>query len=97
LEDLVLHGLRALRDTLAQDKELLAQNTSIGIVGLDTKFTLYDNDDVRGWLEKLGDVGSTRGRRPPEEPEPEATEDAPVTDAPPPEETDTVEPIETDV
>ncbi|KAK9337553.1 hypothetical protein LIPSTDRAFT_73908 [Lipomyces starkeyi NRRL Y-11557] len=96
LEDLVLHGLRALRDTLAQDKELLAQNTSIGIVGLDTKFTLYDNDDVRGWLEKLGDVGSTRGRRPPEEPEPEATEDAPVTDAPPPEETDTVEPIETD-
>ncbi|KAK9487454.1 nucleophile aminohydrolase [Lipomyces starkeyi] len=96
LEDLVLHGLRALRDTLAQDKELLAQNTSIGIVGLDTKFTLYDNDDVRGWLEKLGDVGSTRGRRPLEEPEPEATEDAPVTDAPPPEETDTVEPIETD-
>ncbi|KAK9430148.1 nucleophile aminohydrolase [Lipomyces doorenjongii] len=96
LEDLVLHGLRALRDTLAQDKELLAQNTSIGIVGLDTKFTLYDNDDVRGWLEKLGNVGSTRGRRPPEEREPEATEDAPVTDAPPPEETDTVEPIETD-
>ncbi|KAK9385899.1 nucleophile aminohydrolase [Lipomyces mesembrius] len=96
LEDLVIHGLRALRDTLAQDKQLLAQNTSIGIVGLDTKFTLYDNDDVRGWLEKLGDVGSTRGRRPPEEPEPEATEDAPVTDAPPPEETDTVEPIETD-
>ncbi|KAJ8096852.1 nucleophile aminohydrolase [Lipomyces tetrasporus] len=96
LEDLVLHGLRALRDTLAQDKELLAQNTSIGVVGLDMKFTLYDNDDAREWLEKLGDVGSTRGRRLPDEPQPEATEDAPVTDAPPPEETDTVEPIETD-
>ncbi|KAK9247863.1 nucleophile aminohydrolase [Lipomyces tetrasporus] len=96
LEDLVLHGLRALRDTLAQDKELLAQNTSVGVVGLDMKFTLYDNDDAREWLEKLGDVGSTRGRRLPDEPQPEATEDAPVTDAPPPEETDTVEPIETD-
>ncbi|KAK9324096.1 nucleophile aminohydrolase [Lipomyces orientalis] len=96
LEDLVLHGLRALRDTLAQDKELLAQNTSIGVVGLDLKFTLYDNDDAREWLEKLGDVGSTRGRQLPDEPEPAATEDAPVTDAPPPEETDTVEPIETD-
>ncbi|KAK9368116.1 nucleophile aminohydrolase [Lipomyces kononenkoae] len=95
LEDLILHGLRALRDTLAQDKQLLSQNTSIGIVGLDTKFTLYDNDDVREWLEKLGDVGSTRGRPQPVEPEPAATEDAPIADAPPPE-TDTVEPIETD-
>ncbi|KAK9237746.1 nucleophile aminohydrolase [Lipomyces kononenkoae] len=95
LEDLILHALRALRDTLAQDKQLLAQNTSIGFVGLDTKFTLYDNDDVREWLEKLGDVGSTRGRPQPEEPEPAATEDAPIADAPPPE-TDTVEPIETD-
>ncbi|KAK9456259.1 nucleophile aminohydrolase [Dipodascopsis uninucleata] len=97
LEDLVLHGLRALRDTLPQGKELMVQNTSIGIVGVDTKFTLYDNDDVRDWLEKLGDVGSTRGRRSDNEPEAPTVEDTSLTDAPPIEESaDTSEPIETD-
>ncbi|KAF8974674.1 hypothetical protein BDZ97DRAFT_1911835 [Flammula alnicola] len=33
LEDLVRHGLHALRETLQQDKELNINNTSIGIVG----------------------------------------------------------------
>ncbi|GAA5984464.1 hypothetical protein JCM5350_003370, partial [Sporobolomyces pararoseus] len=34
LEELIKHGLNALRDTLQQDKELTVENTSIGIVGL---------------------------------------------------------------
>ncbi|GAA6022434.1 hypothetical protein JCM11491_005504 [Sporobolomyces phaffii] len=34
LDDLIRHGLHALRDTLQQDKELTVENTSIGIVGL---------------------------------------------------------------
>ncbi|KAJ7869308.1 20S proteasome subunit [Mycena olivaceomarginata] len=33
LEDLIRHGLHALRETLQQDKELNANNTSIGIIG----------------------------------------------------------------
>ncbi|KAF7301544.1 Proteasome endopeptidase complex [Mycena indigotica] len=33
LEDLVRHGLHALRETLQQDKELNINNTSIGILG----------------------------------------------------------------
>ncbi|KAI0309619.1 hypothetical protein OF83DRAFT_1179418, partial [Amylostereum chailletii] len=33
LEDLVRHGLHALRETLQQDKELTIHNTSIGIIG----------------------------------------------------------------
>jgi len=33
LEDLIRHGLHALRETLQQDKELNVNNTSIGIVG----------------------------------------------------------------
>lgn len=33
MEDLVRHGLHALRETLQQDKELNINNTSIGIVG----------------------------------------------------------------
>ncbi|KAK9462738.1 nucleophile aminohydrolase [Lipomyces oligophaga] len=78
-EELILHGLRALRDTLAQDKELLNVNTSIAIVGKDTKFTLYDNEDVRPWLEKLGDVSSSRGRA--RQAETEATETTEATES----------------
>lgn len=33
LEDLIRHGLHALRETLQQDKDLTINNTSIGIVG----------------------------------------------------------------
>jgi 20S proteasome subunit alpha 6 len=33
LEDLIRHGLHALRETLQQDKELTTSNTSIGILG----------------------------------------------------------------
>ncbi len=33
LEDLIRHGLHALRETLQQDKELTPNNTSIGILG----------------------------------------------------------------
>jgi len=33
LEDLIRHGLHALRETLQQDKELTINNTSIGVVG----------------------------------------------------------------
>ena len=33
LEDLIRHGLHALRETLQQDKDLTVNNTSIGIVG----------------------------------------------------------------
>jgi 20S proteasome subunit alpha 6 len=33
LEELINHGLCALRETLQQDKELTIHNTSIGIVG----------------------------------------------------------------
>ncbi|EGO01578.1 hypothetical protein SERLA73DRAFT_176952 [Serpula lacrymans var. lacrymans S7.3] len=33
LEDLIRHGLHALRETLQQDKDLSIKNTSIGIIG----------------------------------------------------------------
>jgi 20S proteasome subunit alpha 6 len=33
LEELIQHGLHALRETLQQDKELTIHNTSIGIIG----------------------------------------------------------------
>jgi 20S proteasome subunit alpha 6 len=60
-EELVLHGLRALRDSLAQDKELTTSNVSLAIVGKDERFGLHDGDDVSEWLEKLGSTQSSRG------------------------------------
>ncbi|KAF9482036.1 20S proteasome subunit [Pholiota conissans] len=45
LEDLVRHGLHALRETLQQDKELNVNNTSIGIVGPKSEF---EEKEVRG-------------------------------------------------
>ena len=33
LEELIRHGLHALRETLQQDKDLTPANTSIGIIG----------------------------------------------------------------
>lgn len=50
-EELILHGLRALRDSLAQDKELTSLNTSVGIVGVDTTFKLIDGEPLGPWLE----------------------------------------------
>lgn len=50
-EELVKHALRALKDSLAQDKELTVENTSLGIAGVDEDFALYEGQEIAGWLE----------------------------------------------
>ncbi|ORY85440.1 20S proteasome component alpha 6 subunit Pre5 [Protomyces lactucae-debilis] len=62
-EELILHGLRALRDSLAQDKELTTANTSIALVGEDQVFTVMEGEELVPWLEKLGDVSMTAVRQ----------------------------------
>jgi 20S proteasome subunit alpha 6 len=66
-EEIVLHGLRALRDGLAQDRELTTANTAVAVVGIGENFKLYDGDEVGEWLEKLGNVQSSRSGRSGEE------------------------------
>ncbi|KAJ3498125.1 hypothetical protein NLJ89_g10260 [Agrocybe chaxingu] len=63
LEDLVRHGLHALRETLQQDKELNENNTSIGIVGpvsqfekkpvVGESFRILENGSVRPFLDTM--------------------------------------------
>ncbi|SAM01760.1 hypothetical protein [Absidia glauca] len=61
LEELVRHGLQALRDTLQQDKELNIQNTSLGVVGKDQSFEIIEGEALQKYLDLLGeDVGRTR-------------------------------------
>ncbi|KAI5959738.1 PRE5 [Candida pseudojiufengensis] len=61
-EQLITHGLYALRDTLSQDVELTSKNTSVAIVGKDQEFVTYDGENVQQWLDKLDSVTNERNR-----------------------------------
>lgn len=61
LEELVVHGLNALRDTLAQDKELTLKNTSVAVVGKDTPFKIIEDDEVAPWLDRLDSLSRSTG------------------------------------
>ncbi|EPS26150.1 putative proteasome subunit alpha type-6 [Penicillium oxalicum] len=60
-DQLINHGLRALKETLSQDKELTVDNTSVGIVGLAPEgskariesFKLYEGQETVPLLEAL--------------------------------------------
>ncbi|KAK5118624.1 hypothetical protein LTR85_008089 [Meristemomyces frigidus] len=50
-EELIKHALRALKDSLSQDKELTIDNTSLGVGGIDENFKMYEGQDIANWLE----------------------------------------------
>lgn len=61
-EELVVHGLKALKESLAQDKDLSVENTSVGVVGIRAQgakaieaFKLYDGQAVKSWIELVAD------------------------------------------
>ncbi|KAL2067716.1 hypothetical protein VTL71DRAFT_15812 [Oculimacula yallundae] len=61
-EELVKHGLRALKESLAQDKELTVENCSVGVVGVRAEgakaiegFKLFDGQEVKQWVDMVAD------------------------------------------
>ncbi|EHK26056.1 uncharacterized protein TRIVIDRAFT_35406 [Trichoderma virens Gv29-8] len=69
-EELVKHGLRALKESLVQDKELTVENTSVGLVGLKEgpngrssiePFKLYDGFEVKSWIESVSESQGGEG------------------------------------
>jgi 20S proteasome subunit alpha 6 len=50
-EDLVKHALRALKESLSQDKELTVDNTSVGIAGIGEDFKHFEGQDIAEWLD----------------------------------------------
>lgn len=70
LEELVKHGLLALRDTLPNEVELTTKNCSIAIVGKGMSFTIYEDEAVNPYLRTI--EGEERSRAAPVE-EPKAT------------------------
>jgi len=51
--ELIKHGLIALRETLPADQELTAQNVTICVVGKGESFTEYNDDSVTEYLNLL--------------------------------------------
>ena len=68
-DELVKHALLALKESLAQDKELTVENTSLGVVGLVAKdgrrrlepFRLYDGQEMAPWLDGVADGPAAAG------------------------------------
>lgn len=66
-EELIKHALQALKESLAQDKELTVENTSLAIIGTGEQngrkrlenFKLYDGQDVGPLLEANVESTST--------------------------------------
>jgi 20S proteasome subunit alpha 6 len=56
-DELIRHGLRAVKESLAQDRELTVENTSIGVVGFQDKklepFKVFDGFDVKDWIDSV--------------------------------------------
>ncbi|XP_078042464.1 proteasome alpha6 subunit [Augochlora pura] len=85
LEELVKHGLRALRDTLPNEVDLSVKNVSIAVVGKNTDFVVFDEEKTSVYLSQIED--DKRGRptepdvekdpRPPQPPLPPTFDEGP--------------------
>lgn len=53
LEELIKHALRALRDTLPNEIELSTKNCSLGIVGKNSPFAIFDDEKVKPYLDAI--------------------------------------------
>jgi 20S proteasome subunit alpha 6 len=68
-DELIKHGLMALKESLSQDKELTVDNASLGIIGMVSKdgkqklepFKLYDGQEIAPLLEAALESAGTGG------------------------------------
>lgn len=69
-EELIQHGLRALKESLVQDRELTVENTSVGVVGVELSkegvkkvdpFKVFDGQDVKAWIDAVADDKEAAG------------------------------------
>jgi len=63
-EEIISHGLRALRECLPNEQELTTKNCTIAVVGKDKKLTLLDNDDVAPFLTLIEETTETPAAEP---------------------------------
>lgn len=83
LNDLVKHGLRALRDTLPNETELSIKNVSIGFVGKELEFKILNDEETGAYLAMIeGEERRGGGGRSLEGPAPPLRDDAGDQDEP---------------
>lgn len=82
LDDLVKHALLALRETVtsSKDTDLTADNTDVAVVGKDTVFKIYADEQVKPYLAVI-EADDEADDEADQEPAQETTENAPMTDA----------------
>jgi 20S proteasome subunit alpha 6 len=57
LDDIIIHGLKALRDSLPADATLTAQNCSFASISKGSPFTLVEDEStIQSYLDKLPPV-----------------------------------------
>ncbi|ORY71172.1 putative proteasome subunit alpha [Pseudomassariella vexata] len=73
-EELIRHGLRALKETLVQDRELTVDNTSVGVVGFKETgkkalefFKVHDGAEVKEWINSVEEDADAGGETAAEE------------------------------
>lgn len=76
LDELITHGLRSLRDTLPAEINLTSKNCSLGVVGKDIDFTIYDDEKIEPYLAMI--EGEERSTRPQAVPTQETGEQEPM-------------------
>ncbi|KAI4471563.1 proteasome subunit alpha/beta [Holotrichia oblita] len=74
VEETVKHGLRALRDTLANEVELTTKNVSIGLVGKGQPFKILDENETAAYLAMIAGEERRSGYTGPEVPPPSRDE-----------------------
>ncbi|XP_018335367.1 proteasome subunit alpha type-1 [Agrilus planipennis] len=83
LEELIKHGLRALRDTLPNEVELSVKNVSIAYVGKGVPFTIVNETDTGKYLGMIEGEERRGGGGPPDRPAEPLRDDAGDQDQPP--------------
>ena len=52
-DDIILHGIRSLRDTLQQDKDLTMKNVSVALITADQPLKILSEAEVKTYLDKI--------------------------------------------
>jgi len=60
LDQLIIHGLKALRESLQGDKELTGENVSIGVVGKGHDFQIWEGGKITHYLDVVKSSDSSR-------------------------------------
>lgn len=50
-EELIKHALRAVKESMSQDKELTVDNTVLGVGGVGEDFVLFEGQDIAQYLD----------------------------------------------